>query len=521
MILRRLRVEGFGALHGEWRFDPARVNLICGENERGKTTLASAITAALFGLDGDKRAYRDGKSTPLDHYRPWNGRPYALELEFDARGKRYVVNRHFGNNKLTVLEDGRDATDEFRHGSGEYKVGEELLGLSGPEQFARTALSLQSGPTRLGGDEVRPDSSLATLLEGMASSVTGDASSTHAIKLLDEALRNYKGQAQTGMVANEIKKLTVALGTTSSDLTAAENDRAQLAEALARLADLEEKETSGAGKLEVARRAAARRRRAELEAALAADAANKEQLAQWRDEIARLEPARGFPRDAAQRLTQAQAERSAAQRTLDQLTVARQDDLGGPRLEIETTLATHAAYAWAEPGSIEELAGVEKDLERVREQVRTAAQKRAELEKELAARGVSFERVTELVRRFGGLSGEDRTLLMQYPAQTQAIVVDGENAQRAIAGAAAAIEQVGEGRAKRRNLGLAAASSGSSPAASRCGSRSAAARSRASSASASRWSRSRPRSCSSCAARRIARPSAARRSSRCSTGSAA
>ena len=95
MILRRLRVEGFGTLQGEWRFDPARVNLICGENERGKTTLASAITAALFGLDGDKRAHRDGKSTPLDHYRPWNGRPYAVELEFDARGKRYVVNRHF------------------------------------------------------------------------------------------------------------------------------------------------------------------------------------------------------------------------------------------------------------------------------------------------------------------------------------------------------------------------------------------------------------------------------------------
>ena len=218
MILQRLRIAGFGGLHGEWRFDPARVNLICGENERGKTTLAAAITAALFGLEGDKRGYRDGTSTPLEHYRPWNGRPYALELEFDARGKRYVVTRHFGNNKLTVLEDGRDATEEFRHGSGEYKVGEELLGLSGPEQFARTALSLQAGPSRLGGDDVRPDSSLTTLLEGMASSVTGDASSTHAIRLLDEALRSYKGHAQqSGMVANEIKKLTVALGTAASD----------------------------------------------------------------------------------------------------------------------------------------------------------------------------------------------------------------------------------------------------------------------------------------------------------------
>ena len=140
MILRRLRVEGFGALHGEWRFDPARVNLFVGENERGKTTLAAAITAALFGLESDKRSYRDGRATPLDHYRPWSGRPYAVELEFDVQGHRYVINRHFGNDKLSVLRDGTDVKEEFRHGSGEYKIGEELLGLAGPEQFARTAL---------------------------------------------------------------------------------------------------------------------------------------------------------------------------------------------------------------------------------------------------------------------------------------------------------------------------------------------------------------------------------------------
>jgi len=455
MILRRLRVEGFGTLTGEWHFDPARVNLVCGDNERGKTTLAAAIHAALFGLEADRRGYR-GTSTPLDHYRPWNGRPYAVELEFDARGKRYVVSRHFGNGKLTVLEDGRDATQDFRHGSGEYKVGEELLGLSGPEQFARTALSLQSGPTRFGGDDVRPDGSLTTLLEGMASSVTGDASSTNAIRLLDEALRNYKGVAQTGMVANEIKKLQVALGTSSSDLTAAQNDRAQLAESLQRLSEIEETELKKKHALEAAKRARELRRRAELETALATDAQDRTRLALYKDELAKLEPARGFPKDAAQRLAQAQAEKESAKRTIDQLTAQRREDLGMPRVELEDTLETLKAFAWAEPGHIEELAGVEKDLERVREQVKTAESKRGELEKELAARGVSFERVADLVRRFGGLSGEDKTMLMQYPAQTQAIVVDGDQAQQAVRGATALIEQVGDSRGKLRLFGLAA-----------------------------------------------------------------
>jgi DNA repair exonuclease SbcCD ATPase subunit len=456
MILRRLRVEGFGALQGEWSFDPARINLFCGENERGKTTLAAAITAALFGLESDKRAYRDGRATPYDHYKPWSGRPYALELELDVRGKRYLINRHFGNNRLTVLEDGKDVTEDFRHGSGEYKVGEELLGLAGPEQFARTSLALQPGPTRLGGDEVRPDSSLTALLEGMASSVTGDASSANAIRLLDEALKSYKGRAQTGMIVNEIKKLEVALGATASDLSAAESDRAKLAESLARLADLEDHETHTTEALATARRAAARRRQGELTAALERDEKDRAQIAQWREELARLEPARAFPKDAAQRLSQAHAERDAAQRTLNALAQDRQQDLGAPRLEIETTLATCSQFGWAEPGHIEELAGIEKDLDRVREQVRTAAGKRAELERDLAARGVSLERVGELTRRFGGLTGDDKTLLMQYPAQTQAIVVEGETAHRAATGASAVIDQVSAARARLRGFGLTA-----------------------------------------------------------------
>ncbi len=208
---------------------------------------------------------------------------------------RVTATRHFGNDKLSILRDGTDVKDEFRHGSGEYKIGEELLGLAGPEQFARTALWLQGGPTRFGGDDVRPDGTLTALLDGMASSVTGDASSANAIQLLDESLRNYKGQQQSGMVANEIKKLGVALGATGSDLTAAESDRAQLAESLARLADLEDQETRLAAALEAARRAGARQRREELEQALARDQKDQEQLAQWREELARLEPARASP----------------------------------------------------------------------------------------------------------------------------------------------------------------------------------------------------------------------------------
>ena len=309
MILRRLKIDGFGALSGEWRFEPSRLHVVLGENERGKTTLAAAITAALYGLDGDKRSYRD-RMTPLEQHRPWSGKPYALELEFDLEGRRYVVNRHFGNARMTVLTDGRDSTEEFRVGSGEYKVGELLIGMNA-DQFARSALWLQAGPGRLGGADVRPDGTLTTLLESMASSVSGDATTAQAVAILDEALKNYEGVQQSGMIANEIKKLDIALGTIAVDLGAAQAERDALAADLSQLAELEEKEKAGTTRLAAARAHGARRRLAELTESLARDDAERTQLAAWRAEAERLAPARAVPDDASDRLQRAQAEATA------------------------------------------------------------------------------------------------------------------------------------------------------------------------------------------------------------------
>ena len=51
MKILSLKADGFGALKGEFRFDPDRLNLVVDENERGKSTLLAAVTAALYGLD--------------------------------------------------------------------------------------------------------------------------------------------------------------------------------------------------------------------------------------------------------------------------------------------------------------------------------------------------------------------------------------------------------------------------------------------------------------------------------------
>jgi hypothetical protein len=452
VILRRLKIDGFGTLAGEWRFEPARLHLVVGENERGKTTLAAALTAALYGLDADKRPFRD-RATPLEQHRPWSGRPYALELEFELGDRRYVVHRHFGNGRLAVLQDGRDVTETFRHGSGEYKLGEELIGMSA-DQFARSALWVQAGPGRLGGPEVRPDGTLTSLLESMASSVSGDATAAQAISVLDEALRHYEGVQQSGMIANEIRKLENALSAIAVDLNAAQSDRDALAGELAELASLEDEESVLTGRLGRARRAGARRRLGELELALARDDAERATLAEWEAELARLAPAREIPDDAPERLQNAQAEAAAGRRTLAEVRDERERDIAAPRLEVETALATHARFAGVQASHIEELHTLEKDLERARQAARAAADKRTELEKDLGARGVPVARASELSSRFAGLSPEDRGLLTQYPAQTQHLVTESETSQKSAQGGTALIEEIGRQRRRLRVLGF-------------------------------------------------------------------
>jgi uncharacterized protein YhaN len=91
--LLSLKADGFGALRGEFRFDPDRLNLVVDENERGKSTLLAAVTAGLYGLDEDRRSHR--VLTPVERWRPWGGGSYRLELEVEHNGERLAIRRDF------------------------------------------------------------------------------------------------------------------------------------------------------------------------------------------------------------------------------------------------------------------------------------------------------------------------------------------------------------------------------------------------------------------------------------------
>ena len=93
MRILRLMADGFGPLKGSWDFPPDRVALVVDDNERGKSSLLAAISAALYGLDNDKRSHR--MLTPIERWRPWQGGPYRVEIDIQMGDERYIIRRDF------------------------------------------------------------------------------------------------------------------------------------------------------------------------------------------------------------------------------------------------------------------------------------------------------------------------------------------------------------------------------------------------------------------------------------------
>lgn len=112
MILRKLAVRNYGCLgDGEWHFTEG-VNVICGPNEAGKSTLAEAIAQVLLG------------SAPVTTTRPdllerktWGRQEmYRLEAEFFHEGMHWRIVRDYAKHEalLENLTTGEQVRDDAR-----------------------------------------------------------------------------------------------------------------------------------------------------------------------------------------------------------------------------------------------------------------------------------------------------------------------------------------------------------------------------------------------------------------------
>ncbi|HEX5415260.1 MAG TPA: AAA family ATPase, partial [Chloroflexota bacterium] len=132
MRIARLDVNGFGRLCArQLTFSPS-INVIAGPNESGKSTLAEAMQALLFGLTDDAKAPAPNKL--LQHFRPWAGGLFGGSLWVELEnGERYRVVRDFATSATKVYREPgtTDVTRQYTPGKhGWINFADQHLGMS-------------------------------------------------------------------------------------------------------------------------------------------------------------------------------------------------------------------------------------------------------------------------------------------------------------------------------------------------------------------------------------------------------
>ena len=133
VILRTLRLEGFGRFRGkEITLEPG-MNLLEGNNEAGKSTILAFLTGMLYGFY-QPGARRRVPLEALERYRPWDGGSYGGVLVLEAQGRRWRIQRDFAQDICQVWDDetGEEWTSRLPYDSGSRLCvpGEALLGMS-------------------------------------------------------------------------------------------------------------------------------------------------------------------------------------------------------------------------------------------------------------------------------------------------------------------------------------------------------------------------------------------------------
>ena len=415
MKLLKLKVSGFGPLRGEWSFDPERANLVVDDNERGKTSLLAAISAALYGLEDDRRSHR--VMTPLERWRPWTGGAYGVELELEVMDGRVRIVRDFERGTVAVYDSGgREVTASYLDGRDEFPVGHKLLGLDFAE-FEKCALVRQGDLDAVvpGDERARRGSTLKARLENAADTHIGDTNASEALRVLEEALRRYNAPELefTGTVDNAIERLEAKRTLVESDLHGLDH---QLATAQGPLETLAQRSDE-----EQALKETLRRLEAERHAGLAAEVRrqiddndrNRAELATLEQEAAELEFVARLPQNAEAELREAVARLGEAERNIETLESRRNEESGRERSGVESEISALGVFKGFTEEDANRCVTLAAELRRLALEDARVRQQLFELRDQLAAQGYEPERIQMLTARFNNLPEAQARLMRE------------------------------------------------------------------------------------------------------------
>ncbi len=411
MKIQRLKVNGFGSLQGEFIFSSDRCNLVLEPNESGKSTLAAAILAALYGFPR-QRASRENPIKIKEQYRPWRGGAFAVEMEMECRERRYIVKRDFENEVVTVYDGrtGKEITGEFSSGKDRVDLGEALTGLS-REDFIKCCFV---GQREI--ESLRDAGSLTHALQKIASSQQGDVAAGEALAALQIAVdRNYEGmKLGRGKVETEIKRLDAEIDEVRREIDAIVSRRRESEEKIRRLEEailMEGRAEADLARVDFLCLLSARD---EAGAALEQCTREEEELSAHRAEAEQLAPWARFPaerlgrfRELKGRLDSLLERRQSCERRLHEEVEVR---LAGAKASLAPLVGLQALDD-RDASLVADRLAVVNELWRTRREKRQALRRE---ERRLREAGVDPGRVTQLATTFAPLSEQARSFLSSY-----------------------------------------------------------------------------------------------------------
>jgi recombinational DNA repair ATPase RecF len=281
--LLELRVEGFGKVVDRTIAFAPQLNVVYGPNEAGKSTLATALLATLYGLGRGEK----------EDWRPWSGARYATALRYELTdGRSFEIQREFERDAkgLRVYDaHGNDASGECSVNGRTVSPGHAHLGIP-LEVFVNGAFVAQGDVAIDGARAERITHALARALDGGPK----EDAALGALGRLDVALAEHVGKKKATVNA-PLRHLYDELGEAEARASDMRSRLQALHDVRARLED----ERSRARDLEVALREHERRGRAlrahTLRSRFDALREIRDDLAALGAERARYDDVEGFP----------------------------------------------------------------------------------------------------------------------------------------------------------------------------------------------------------------------------------
>ncbi len=205
MLIESVQINGFGCINGEYEFSKG-LNLIVAGNEAGKTTLADALVAIIYGVKNIGRS-GNGSSKPFKRYAPLGSESFSASAVVKTEsGRRLNIWRDFALDKLRVLElsSGKDITLDFNLPPNGDSLGENLTGLS-VNQYKKLATLSQ--------DELNKNWDFVEFVDALSALFSTDDSHGVSVEeakaVLESSIVSYEGLTGKGKlrVDTEIKRL--------------------------------------------------------------------------------------------------------------------------------------------------------------------------------------------------------------------------------------------------------------------------------------------------------------------------